>query len=107
MKQVTEEELFGWAERHGDRAGVFLYTPLCGTCKVAERMLGVVERMLPDLPLFACDVNYAPRLVESWQVRSVPGLAVIQDGKLLRVRYAMGGADELYAFLAEDAGQSE
>ena len=29
----------------------YLYTPMCGTCAVASKMMDVTEKVIPDVPM--------------------------------------------------------
>lgn len=75
---------------------LYMYTPLCGTCKVGERMLEVVMEMLPDLPLFKMNINQVPQLAEEWRIESVPCLISMQDKIPIRKVYAMKSVVDLH-----------
>lgn len=47
MKELQENELESIQD---DVYLLYLYTPFCGTCQLASKMLTVVEEMLPALP---------------------------------------------------------
>ncbi|TVX94643.1 thioredoxin family protein [Paenibacillus agilis] len=55
---------------------LYLYSPLCGTCNVASRMLDVVEHLLPELRFERLNVNEVPDLAQAYQVESVPCLLI-------------------------------
>lgn len=74
---------------------LYLYTPLCGTCKVGEKMLQVVYAMHPTLPLYKADLNFIPELAQKWKVMSVPCLAFLRNGTLERKVYALGSVVDL------------
>lgn len=74
---------------------LYLYTPLCGTCKVGEKMLQVLYTMNPNLSLYKGDLNFLPDLARDWQVMSVPCLALIKKGQLVQKIYALGSVVEL------------
>jgi len=78
---------------------LFLYTPLCGTCKKAERMLEVLQVMRPHLPVYKVNINLLPELAQSWKVTSIPCVAVISRGKVIDRLYAMRSVDHLDNFL--------
>jgi thioredoxin-like negative regulator of GroEL len=78
---------------------LFLYTPLCGTCKWAARMLAVAEEMLPQVPLVCINLNWAPVLAERWRISSVPCLLLFREGQLAERKYAMQSVEHLYRFL--------
>lgn len=78
---------------------VFLYTPLCGTCKVAERMLSVVEELLPLIPMKKVNLNYIPENAEKWEIQSVPCLLLFNKGELTKKIFAFQSVDFLYTEL--------
>lgn len=79
------DELF-----NDEKSGLlYLYTPICGTCQVAGKMLTVIETLLPDRPIGKADLNYIPEIAEQVGVESVPCLIMIKDGKI---------QDKIYAF---------
>ena len=61
---------------------LYLYTPMCGTCMVASKMLTVVETMNNDFPIGKMDLNYAPDLAKAYKIESVPCLLIFNDGDL-------------------------
>ncbi|MBB6021483.1 thioredoxin-like negative regulator of GroEL [Paenibacillus sp. JGP012] len=73
MKPITSKLLMRgvW---EGVPQAVFIYTPLCGTCAAARRMLEVTEHMLPDNILYEMNIHDIPELVQQFQISSVPAL---------------------------------
>lgn len=49
MKELQEHELEHIAD---DVYLLYLYTPFCGTCQLASKMLTVVKEMLPDVAFY-------------------------------------------------------
>jgi thioredoxin-like negative regulator of GroEL len=78
---------------------VFIYTPLCGTCKAARRMLEVVLAMEPDITLFEANLNALPFLAEEWKITSVPCIVAAERSKPLRNVYAMQSVEALRELL--------
>ena len=77
MKVMNEVELLEALKSSGEPLVVFLNTPLCGTCKAAERMLEVAAHLLPaELQMVAGNVNMLPSLVQQFRITSVPALLV-------------------------------
>ncbi|WP_127584498.1 thioredoxin family protein [Paenibacillus koleovorans] len=103
MIELTESELL---ERITEekRLFVFIYTPFCGTCGVARRMLEVLEQMRPNMPLAAANILYMPRLTEQWQITSVPCLLKLEDGVPINRLYAMQAIDHVFRFMEPDPG---
>ena len=73
-----------WEERVKDTpvAFLYLYTPLCGTCMVASKMLTILHTMKPELNIEKLDLNYAPELAKKYEIESVPCLVILADGEL-------------------------
>ena len=68
---------------------VYFYTPICGTCQLASKMIAVVEELLPGKPIVKVDLNYYPILSEKLRVESVPCLLKLDAGIVI---------DKIYAF---------
>lgn len=67
---------------------LYLYTPLCGTCQLASKMLTVAAELMPEYTFCKVDLNYMPDIAEEWGIESVPCLAIIREGKLIEKIYA-------------------
>lgn len=80
-------------------SAVLFVTPLCGTCKAAEKMLEIAEAAGIRYTAAKTNINFAPRLAREWQIESVPCLVVIRNGKLLRKEYAIHSASHLFEML--------
>ncbi|KQL21112.1 thioredoxin family protein [Cytobacillus solani] len=73
----------------GDQVSlIYLYTPLCGTCQVAGKMMTVIKELLPNLPIGKTDLNYMPDVAEKWEIESVPCLLIFKKGMLEEKVYA-------------------
>ncbi|QHT59035.1 thioredoxin family protein [Paenibacillus lycopersici] len=97
LEELTEREWL--AKDKAPREAVFFYTPLCGTCKVALRMLEIAEAAGAALPIAKININFAPAFRDGWRIASVPALVLVQDGVPVRTEYAMQSVDALYALL--------
>jgi thioredoxin 1 len=87
MKNWTSAEFAAFLEGGGTGLAYF-YTPLCGTCQVASRMLEVVSSLFPDLEIGKTDLNYAPDIAEAYEIMSVPCLFLVKEGKVAESIYA-------------------
>jgi thioredoxin-like negative regulator of GroEL len=114
MAERTEAELVGRANA-GESFAVFLYTPLCGTCKVASRMLEVVMAMRPSYEVDRANIHFTPQLAQEWRVESVPCLVAF-EGREARKLYAFQSVETVDRFLkplfpdsggADTVGRSE
>ncbi|WP_313429456.1 thioredoxin family protein [Siminovitchia terrae] len=71
-----------------ESAFIYFYTPMCGTCQVAGRMLEIVEEMTGGI-FRKADLNYMPDLAIELKIESVPCLLILQNGL---------PAEKVYAF---------
>ncbi|BGE82967.1 thioredoxin family protein [Staphylococcus petrasii] len=71
-----------------DKHLIFGYTPMCGTCKISERMLDIANEIL-KLPVKKIDLNFHPEFSEENKIMSVPVLMVMNKDKEM---------DRIYAF---------
>jgi thioredoxin-like negative regulator of GroEL len=99
LTEIDERQLTKLAAADVGRTAVLFTTPLCGTCKVAERMLEVVEAAGSNYPLYKTNINFTPRLRDEWQIGSVPCLVLIRNGQVAGKEYAMRSVDYLYGLL--------
>ncbi|MGV3042589.1 thioredoxin family protein [Staphylococcus rostri] len=67
---------------------IFGYTTMCGTCKVSERMLDIVNNIV-QLPIAKVDLNYFPSFNQEKGIQSVPVLLIMKRDQEI---------DRLYAF---------
>ncbi|TDM12567.1 thioredoxin family protein [Macrococcus lamae] len=65
----------------GDTYMIFGYTPLCGTCKVAERMVDVLTELM-KAPVVKLDMNFVPQFAQDFKVMSVPVLFFIRNDEV-------------------------
>ncbi|CAG7645426.1 hypothetical protein PAESOLCIP111_04946 [Paenibacillus solanacearum] len=111
LQEWSEAQLLQWMEDPAAGSGtetryVYFYTPLCGTCKVGERMLEVVLELDSRLPLGKCNVNACRTLPFEWQIESVPCLLRLNGGRAGERTYRMGSVDELYRFMKQEESSS-
>ncbi|CAM4255081.1 thioredoxin family protein [Paenibacillus xylanexedens] len=95
MKPITSKMLMR-AVWEGMPKAVFIYTPLCGTCAAARRMLEVVEYMLPEGILSEMNIHDIPELVQQYQISSVPAVMLF-DGQqdVPKMVYRMSSVEHL------------
>lgn len=75
---------------------LYIYTPMCGTCQVAGRMLDVSLELLPDLEGGKVNLNYVPQLADRYAVESVPCLLIFKEGVPVHKIYAFQSVPYLY-----------
>jgi thiol-disulfide isomerase/thioredoxin len=79
MKELTEQQLLSLLEKNEQYFSIFFYTPFCGTCKLAQQMLEIIETSYPELRICKINIQFAPNLREQWRISSVPCLIRIHD----------------------------
>lgn len=87
MKECSKEEIMAALETE-ESLVLYFYTPLCGTCQVAGKMLGIVEQMIPVVSFKKTDLNYAPELAEHFAIESVPCMIQLDKGEVINKIYA-------------------
>ena len=83
------------AIRDSETALYYLYTPICGTCAVASKMIEIVNVMKPDLPMGKADLNYAQDMALDYKIESVPCLLIARDGIVEEKVYAFESVPNL------------
>jgi len=82
-KQLIEEKL-----QAEETFCLYVYTPMCGTCQVASKMLLIAKEILPDVVFAKSDANYLRELAYRLEIESVPCLLLIEKGNILKKVYA-------------------
>ena len=96
MQEINEQQALALMTFEHAGCAVFLYTPLCGTCMAARKMLDVLYAMDNQLPLYTCNMNLAPELAKAWMIESIPCIVVLKQGRMVEKIYAMGSVPALY-----------
>lgn len=102
MRERSETELINEMSeqrRTGAAMAVFVHSPFCGTCKLAERMLDVLEAHDPSLPIVKANINLIPELRERWRIASVPALVFVKNGEREDGLYAFRSVVHLHDWL--------
>ncbi|MDQ0219681.1 thioredoxin [Peribacillus cavernae] len=100
MQEWTEQEL-NTAIQWKRTFCLYLYTPMCGTCQVASRMLSVSLELLPDVTCGKMNMNFSKKLAMQYEIESVPCLMIFKEGKLNRKIYAFQSVPYLYEVLKD------
>ncbi|MFS0556014.1 thioredoxin family protein [Brevibacillus sp. 179-C9.3 HS] len=98
MQELTSAELTQYLQKK-ESVALFVYTPMCGTCKLAARMLSITHEALPSVPLYQLNINTAATLAEHWQITSVPALLVFHGEEVVERHYAIQSVGFVYEVL--------
>ena len=95
---MKEWEIRNWEEKieNNQVAAFYLYTPMCGTCAVASKMLDVIENLLPDLPIGKANINFHQQFALEHQIESVPCLLIYRKFENVEKVYAFQSVPFLY-----------
>lgn len=88
MQELTKKEAYQYVSSDVGKVALYVYSPLCGTCKVATTMMETIEKMLPSLHIAKCNINTIPMLAQDLKIKSVPYLAIVQNGHIHQEIYA-------------------
>ncbi|MCP8969666.1 thioredoxin family protein [Ectobacillus ponti] len=99
MKEWTGDEVSRRIAAE-ERVIVYLYTPLCGTCQLAKKMMVVAEAAL-GMEVGMTDLNYAPKLALQYEVESVPCLLIFRNGEVAKRVYAFQSVEHVYHALKD------
>ncbi|PLS18064.1 thiol reductase thioredoxin [Bacillus sp. M6-12] len=95
MKEWEEEELnlsIQWKQSFC----LFLYTPMCGTCQVATKMLSVTLEAQPGIRCGKMNLNYMKHIASQYEIESVPCLLIFKNGQLEKKIYAFQSVPYLF-----------
>lgn len=95
MKEWNRKE-WETISREAELSAYYLYTPMCGTCQVASKMLSVVEELVEDIPIGQANLNFEITMANDYQVESVPCLLIFEQGKIREKIYAFHSVPYLY-----------
>jgi thioredoxin 1 len=80
-------------------AVIDFWAPWCGPCRAMAPQLERAARLRPDYRFAKVNIDEQPELASAFQVRSIPTLAVLRDGKLLGIAPGVVRADDLVTAL--------
>ena len=86
MNEWNRSELTTFLEREATGL-VYFYTPMCGTCQVASKMLQVIEALV-EVDMGKMNLNFYPDLAMEYEIESVPCLLFVEAGEVKETLYA-------------------
>lgn len=98
MEEWTKEQWNDTVQQH-DKVAFYLYTPMCGTCAVASKMMDVVKELVPQVPMGKANINFLGTLPFDYEIESVPCLLITEKGEIQHKIYAFQSVPYLYEML--------
>ena len=86
MNEWTREQWEHY-KNDNDLSLFYLYTPMCGTCMVASKMMLVINELVPN-PVGQANINYLENLAMEYEIESVPCLLITKKGHVYKKIYA-------------------
>lgn len=78
----------------------FLFTPMCGSCQIASRLVDVVlEADEVHTEVVKVDLNYVPDIAQNLEITSVPALVKFRNGQPADLSYQLHDATAIFEFL--------
>lgn len=78
---------------------IFVHTPFCATCQLAERMLSIIEEADQVQSFYRMNASFFPEFMKQNQVQSVPALLLVKAGVVLDRLYAFESVTKLHNVL--------
>ena len=95
------QEAFVQQTQHGI-ALVDFWAAWCGPCRVQGPIIDEVEKELAGkVAVVKIDVDANPELAQQYQVRAIPTLMIMKDGKAVDLRQGVQKKNELLAWLGQ------
>ncbi len=93
--ETWSREEWELANKRNETVLLYLFTPMCGTCAVASKMMNVIDVMKPDMRIGKADLNYFGDLAIDYEIESVPCLLITIDGIVKEKVYAFQSVPDL------------
>jgi thioredoxin 1 len=93
--ETWSREQWEQANSQSPETAYYLYTPICGTCAIASKMMDIVSVMKPELPIGKADLNYIQDIALDYEIESVPCLLLTKDGVIREKIYAFKSVPDL------------
>ncbi|UOQ48176.1 thioredoxin family protein [Gracilibacillus caseinilyticus] len=78
---------------------MFVHTPFCATCQLAEKMITIMEQTDSSVEYYRMNASFFPAFMESNRIHSVPALLFIQDGQVIDQLYAFESVTKLHGVI--------
>ncbi|CCO64961.1 Thioredoxin [Listeria monocytogenes serotype 4b str. LL195] len=98
--EIWEKESLRTAQKNGEDFVVFFFTPMCGSCQIASRLVDVVlEADEVHTEVVKVDLNYVPDIAQNLEITSVPALVKFRNGQPADLSYQLHDATAIFEFL--------
>ncbi len=77
------------------------WAPWCGPCRKLDPIFAAASIERPDVVFGKVNVDQEPKLAEKYEIRSIPTLLVIVDGKVVKTSVGLINKEALFQLLDE------
>ncbi|MDF2558137.1 MAG: thioredoxin family protein [Bacillales bacterium] len=77
------------------KSAIYVYIPMCGTCKVASKMIQVLRELRPNFLIEEYNLNFHKNLAEKYYIESVPCLLIFEENQLREKIYTFNSVPYL------------
>ncbi|AIM16094.1 thioredoxin [Bacillus sp. X1(2014)] len=102
MNEWNRNDLTSFLENGGNGL-LYFYTPMCGTCQLAGKMLKVIKE-IARIDMGKMNLNFYPDLAMDFGIESVPCLLFIRGGEVTDTLYAFRSVPYLLEKINEHFG---
>ena len=75
---------------------LFIYTPFCGTCRLAESMLRHIEAVHQKDIFYKMNASYYESFMQHHKIESVPCLLILVNGQIKEKIYSFPSMGMIY-----------
>ncbi len=75
---------------------IFIHTPFCATCQLAEKMLHIIEQTNPSRVIYKLNASLHPNFMKKNKLESVPALVLWNGTLQAEPIYKMESVTNLY-----------
>lgn len=94
LNQITDEAL-----KEGNYV-LYIYTPFCGTCRLASSMLRQIESAHGDI-FYEMNASLYPEFMHQHQIESVPCLFIMVNHEVKEKIYTFHSIPNIYTYLVK------
>lgn len=96
-----KEEMLAELQAGKTPAVIFVHTPFCATCQLAEKMLIILEEASPQQTFYRLNASLFPEFMRVNKIESVPALLLLKNGEIRDKLYAFESVTKLFGVLNE------
>lgn len=93
MQDITETVL------DQDNYFLYIYSPFCGTCQLARKMLEDIEAIHKQTLFYQMNASFYSTFMQTYQIESVPCLLIKKEGQIVEKIYVFHSVPNIYRYV--------